>query len=112
VDAVLTISYLKAYFNSSDPARQRDWKARCQDIAAVNATCPIPEVMEAPDGNSSAKTFFFSKQGNETVNQTVFDAAKKSEGWELMGPSVLWERVVTTVLVLVLYAVWTCLWGP
>ena len=70
-DAILTVEYLKGYFNSSDVQRQDDWKNRCHDIKAVNATCPVPEVTAAPNGNSSAHTFFFSQQKNMTVNQTV-----------------------------------------
>ena len=79
-DAILTVEYLKGYFNSSDPARQQDWSKRCVNPLAVNATCPVPEVTQAPDGNASAHTFFFSLQTNETGNQTVVGSKKKSEG--------------------------------
>jgi beta-glucanase (GH16 family) len=97
-DAILTVEYLKGYFNSSDPARQRDWAKRCKDPSAVNATCPIPEVTEAPNGNVSAKTFFFSLRKNETVNQTV-SGTKKSEGSALELP---WETRMAMSLVLLL----------
>ena len=79
-DAILTVEYLKGYFNSSDPARQQDWSKRCVSLSAVNATCPVPEVTQAPNGNASANTFFFSLQANQTDNQTVFGSKKKSEG--------------------------------
>ena len=79
-DAILTVEYLKGYFNSSDPARQQDWSKRCVNPSATNATCPIPEVTQAPDGNASAHTFFFSLQTDETGNQTVLGSKKKSEG--------------------------------
>ena len=61
-DAILTVEYMKAYFNSSDPARQQDWSDRCKDPTAVNATCAIPEVTEPPNGNVSAKTFFLASR--------------------------------------------------
>lgn len=79
-DAILTVEYLKGYFNSSDAARQQDWSTRCISPSAVNATCPVPEVTQAPNGNVSAHTSFFSMQANETGNQTVFGSKKKSEG--------------------------------
>ena len=79
-DAILTVSYLKGYFNSSDAARQQDWSKRCTDPSAANVSCPVPEVTQAPDGNASAHTFFFSLQANDTGNQTVFGSKKKSEG--------------------------------
>ena len=82
-DAILTVEYFKGYFNSSDAARQQDWSKRCVNPSAANASCPIPEVTQAPDGNASAHTFFFSMQTNETGNQTVSGSKKKSEGMTL-----------------------------
>ena len=87
-DAVVTIEYFKAYFNSSDATRLRDWSHRCTNLMAPNATCVVPEQKSAPDGNSS--TYFFSQQQNMTVNQTIFGAPKESlavmnrENWIFM----------------------------
>ena len=106
-DAILTVEYLKGYFNSSDPARQRDWAKRCKDPSVANATCPIPEVTEAPNGNVSAKTFFFSMQKNETVNQTV-TGSKTSEGVSMETP---WETRTVTTVVLLLNIMWLACWG-
>ena len=102
-DAVLTVEYMKGYFNSSDPARQKDWRGRCTDITAVNATCAIPEVTAAPDGNVSAKTFFFTQQKNESENQTVFGGTGKSNAGAAVIRSSLWETIGVTALLL-LYA--------
>ena len=105
-DAILTVEYLKGYFNSSDPARQQDWSKRCVNPSAVNSTCPVPEITQAPDGNSSALTFFFSRQTNDTVNQTVSGSKQKSEGVALgmsgtgMAASIL--MLSSTVWVLLL----------
>lgn len=82
-DAVMTISYVKAYFNSSNPQRSSDYAKRCVDRTASNAICTVPNQLGAPqtmtiDVNGTAKTvgstqtFFFSEQSNHTVNQTVF----------------------------------------
>lgn len=100
-DAILTVEYLKGYFNSSDGARQLDWKNRCRDIGSLNATCEVPEVTGAPDGNVSAKTFFFSQQVNMTGNQTVFGGRVKSEGASQDGVELfsLWGSVQAVVLV-------------
>ncbi|KAI0867032.1 glycoside hydrolase, family 16 [Xylaria cubensis] len=62
VDAVTTVSYVKAYFNSSLEQRQRDFELRCQDPMASGAVCAIP------DRNA---TFFFSNGDNLTPNQTA-----------------------------------------
>ena len=85
-DAILTVEYLKGYFNSSDPVRQQDWSKRCINPSAVNATCAVPEVTQAPNGNVSAHTFFFSMQANDTANQTVSGGKEKSEGVALEMP--------------------------
>ncbi|KAL9595105.1 MAG: hypothetical protein Q9219_006648 [cf. Caloplaca sp. 3 TL-2023] len=70
-DAIMTVNYVKGYFNSSDTKRQGHWKNRCKDINAPKATCEVPEITAPPQGNVSAKTFFFSQQHNMTVNQSI-----------------------------------------
>ena len=79
LESTITVSYVKAYFNSSDPARQSDWALRCTNPGAPGAICVIPDQTAAPDprtntssGNSSAATYFFSDERNKTVNQTVY----------------------------------------
>lgn len=97
-DAALTVEYLKGYFNSSSGVRQGDWRRRCKDSTAVNATCAVPEVAGAPKGNASARTFFFSQQVNETGNQSVGGGGKQSKG-----SGVEWDwglRVMATVVLL------------
>ncbi|KAK3692663.1 concanavalin A-like lectin/glucanase domain-containing protein [Podospora appendiculata] len=71
-DAVLTVGYVKGYFNSSTAQRREDWKARCGggDSSSANAVCDIPSVSPA---NSSARGWFFSDRGNMTNNQTIYD---------------------------------------
>lgn len=67
-DAVMEVRYLKAYFNSSDEARQSAFAARCVDAAAEGAVCDIPDVTA---GNDTAAGWFFTGQKNMTANQTV-----------------------------------------
>ncbi|PSR77982.1 concanavalin A-like lectin/glucanase domain-containing protein, partial [Coniella lustricola] len=66
-DAVLEVGYVKAYFNSSEEGRQKDFEKRC-GAGDKGTVCDIPEVSE---GNSSAAGWFFSGQKNMTANQTV-----------------------------------------
>lgn len=69
-DAVMEVRYVKAYFNSSEATRQRDFVGRCIDPDAAGAVCDIPEVTPT---NASAAGFFFTGQDNMTSNQTVSD---------------------------------------
>ncbi|KAF2138694.1 glycoside hydrolase family 16 protein [Aplosporella prunicola CBS 121167] len=78
-DALLTVSYVKAYFNSSDTDRQKDYQLRCNDTIRANESsiCEIPAQLTSPDpsgsdGNNTAHTFFFSEDPEETSNQTVY----------------------------------------
>jgi hypothetical protein len=83
-DAVMTTSYFKAYFNSTDPKRNTDYQRRCKDPSAAGAICIIPDQKVAPDpsvvspgasgdsANGSAGTWFFTQQYNQTGNQTVY----------------------------------------
>lgn len=68
-DAIITIEYFKAYFNSSLDARQSDFAKRCKNRSAVNATCPVPEITDTPD----AKTFFFVHEKDSAEDQTHSD---------------------------------------
>ena len=77
-DAVMTVSYIKAYFNSSDPARQEAYAARCPTLNP-NEVCEIPSQTTPPDpsganGNQTAHTYFFSLDTGHTPNQTVYNA--------------------------------------
>lgn len=76
-DALMTLSYVKAYFNSSLPERQKEYAKRCTNPAGAGAVCPIPDQNVAPDpgspdGNTTASTWFFSQHANMSSNQTVY----------------------------------------
>lgn len=97
-DAVLTVQYFKAYFNSSLDSRHSDWERRCKDPSAVNATCPVPEITDDPD----AKTFFFVNQKDSAKNQTVSD--KEGRAASLLRPSGNWylQGMSTAVIIFTL----------
>lgn len=70
VDAIQTVSYVKAYFNSSDPARQTVYQQQCKDLKATGAVCEVPELSGAPDpAGPFGETFFFTAQSNMTNGQ-------------------------------------------
>jgi beta-glucanase (GH16 family) len=77
-DAVMTLSYVKAYFNSSSVSGQKNATARCEkNPRGSNSVCPIPDQTVAPDnsganGNSTGRTYFFSDAQNKTTGQTVY----------------------------------------
>lgn len=64
-DAVLTISYIKAYFNSSRSKTTTQSLELCRPGEMPNSTCYIPDQRYAPDpmgsnGNSTGHTHFFA----------------------------------------------------
>lgn len=75
-DAVMTVSYVKSYFNSSLPARNRGLASRCRSQSSPNAICAIPDQKTAPDpdstaGNKTGATYFFSNVQNKSTDQIV-----------------------------------------
>jgi beta-glucanase (GH16 family) len=77
VDAKMTVSYVHAYFNSSDPARKKDHANRCKDISANNAICQIPDQVGPP---KTGQVHFFSQDttADKVKNQTVYAKEKGS----------------------------------
>jgi beta-glucanase (GH16 family) len=61
-DAVLTVRYVKAYFNSSDPRRRAESARRCVDAEAPGAVCAIPEL--TAENGTAAEWFFGDDHGN------------------------------------------------
>lgn len=72
-DAIQTVSYVKAYFNSSSPDRQNTYKSRCTNPADPKAICQVPNQTVAPDpAGPHGETFVFSYQHNMTEGQIVY----------------------------------------
>lgn len=74
-DTVMTISYMKSYFNSTDTERsQNAYKERCPTYDAAKV-CAIPSQMTPPDqsqGKDAANVHFFSKEVDMTPGQTTY----------------------------------------
>ena len=72
-DAIQTMSYVKAYFNTTAPDRVAAYNSRCKDPAAPNAICQIPDQNVAPDpAGPHGESFFFSYQHNMTEGQIIY----------------------------------------
>ena len=88
-DTVMTVQYVKAYFNSSSARRAHDFATRCADAGAPNAVCRIPELSQT---NATAGGWFFSSHDNMTNNQTVYgenDGTLPCMAWWPMLPGLV-----------------------
>lgn len=85
-DAIMTIGYVKAYFNSSDPFRQSAALTRCPDPNIPGVYCPIPD--DILEGGSLFSEFFFD-QPNKTNNQTVFGKKNNTSARADLSKSIL-----------------------
>lgn len=103
-DTVMTISYMKSYFNSTDTERsQNAYKERCPTYDAAKV-CAIPSQDTAPDvsaGKDAAKTYFFSKEKNMTPGQITYAGAANHFG-------VRYFSIAVPILVTVLS--WSLTW--
>ncbi|KAA8899763.1 glycoside hydrolase family 16 protein, partial [Sphaerosporella brunnea] len=70
-DAKMVVSYVKAYFNSSNPVRIKDHHQRCGIAPKEKAVCQIPDQMGPP---KYGDVYFFHKDpsGNKVNNQSIF----------------------------------------
>lgn len=59
-NAVVTISYIKAYFNSTDSALRANYEAKCAVPAVASEKCTIPNQM-VPGQNGYGQTQFFNR---------------------------------------------------
>jgi beta-glucanase (GH16 family) len=103
-DAVLTLSYVKAHFNSSNAARETQWRGACAG-AWQGRTCQIPDSPPGgidPESNgtvSSGKTEFFMYQDGN-VNQTMYPAATGGSSAFLLStwPILSWTAMLSLLL--------------
>ncbi|EPS44747.1 hypothetical protein H072_1271 [Dactylellina haptotyla CBS 200.50] len=84
-NAALVLTYVKAYFNSSDSQRQKDHRERCEAVGGGGAVCQIPSPVGPPryEGVSPDELpYFFSNDParNATYNQTVYEEKTSGGG--------------------------------
>ena len=73
-DAKMLVSYVKAYFNSSDPARQKDYAQRCK-ASDQSATCPVPDLSGPP---TAANSHFFIDQAKKAASKHKSSSSSSS----------------------------------
>jgi beta-glucanase (GH16 family) len=76
-DAIMTVMYVKAYFNSTNT--HPDYAKACPKYDA-SKVCRIPDQTSAPVLGNDSPTFFFFAQGNETNGQTTSNSTWNSHG--------------------------------
>jgi len=104
VEAVITVSYVKAYFNSSSASRQEAHASRCTAPSSPGAICTIPDQFGAPDtvpivpGDSPpANTYFFSDDKNKTVGQSIYRKSGTTTGTPWSGWT-LWLLLLSNLI--------------
>ncbi|KFA52775.1 hypothetical protein S40293_01005 [Stachybotrys chartarum IBT 40293] len=75
-DALLTVSYVKAYFNSSDDGRRTDLAGRCAAVDEDGGPCDVPGATAA---NASTGGWFMSRDGDPSQGRTDTDGDGSSE---------------------------------
>lgn len=101
-DALLTVSYVKAYFNSSDPVRLSERVDQCNAAGASDgAICAIPDVTAA---DASTGGHFFTgpraaAADDEAQPETGDDDGDDGEAADSAGPAVaLGSTMVLTMV--------------
>lgn len=103
MDAVMTVSYVKSYFNSSLAERIQAFESRCKDPRAPYTICTIPDQKAPPDpdgpyGNETANTYFFINAQNQTTGQIVYhedQARRHFVTWQIV-PIILLGLLLNT----------------
>lgn len=75
-DALLTVSYVKAYFNSSDDGRRTDLAGPCAAVDEDGGPCDVPGGTAA---NASTGGWFMSRDGDPSQGGTDTDDDGGSE---------------------------------
>ena len=103
-DAVLTIMYVKMYFNSSNGPHS-DYSKTCPSYNPAQV-CQIPDQTTAPstNSNSTPPTYFFSTnsaqiEGQSTMNTTWNTYGQHNAGSKL-GPAAVWQILFALLLCL------------
>lgn len=97
-DTAMTVSYVKAYFNSTDTERQGKFEKRCKEWDPEKV-CAIPEQKGMPDGEVGAQTYFFSEDGGDkTPGQIVFKHSNGAAGMCASSPLALCVSMVVALL--------------
>ena len=87
-DATTTVSYVKAYYNSSLDSRRAAYTERCTDPNSKDAICYVPD---------NDARYFFTYHPNKAINQTTYTDDDDENTAVLM--SMWWPLVLGAALV-------------
>jgi hypothetical protein len=93
-DTSMTVSYIKAYFNSTNTVRHKEYSKQCPTFDS-SKVCSIPTQEVAPDGDN-AKTYFFSQVKGKTPGQTIYHTTNGNSAGRLFGAHT---TIYTSILV-------------
>ncbi|KAL1596327.1 hypothetical protein SLS60_008972 [Paraconiothyrium brasiliense] len=95
-DTSMTVSYVKAYFNSTDLARNDKHRKQCPNFDPIKV-CSVPAQTVAPDGND-AKTYFFSQEEGKTPGQTIYHTTNGNDARRLFSVHTTYISIVLSLL--------------
>jgi beta-glucanase (GH16 family) len=94
-DTPMTVSYVKAYFNSSDTTREDSYKKQCPKFDA-GKICKIPDQMKAPHAGDAQTYFFSADGGDKTPGQVTFRRTNAAAA--LSTSSAVWAAVFISLV--------------
>ena len=105
VDAVMTVEYVKAYFNSTNSKRQESYEKQCVDPSAKKSICQIPN--RSNYNGSYGGSYFFTSDPNMVPGQVVGGStAKKKNVTNQNSPfactTILWIALLCSIIHIVL----------
>ncbi|KAF2762856.1 concanavalin A-like lectin/glucanase [Pseudovirgaria hyperparasitica] len=115
LSTIMTISYVKAYFNSSSSDRQIVYQKSCP-VVDSSKICRIPTLSATPDNtgpnaNDTAHTYFFTQDrgelGNDdhAPNQIVYDSSAVGVRWLSQKATGSLPNTVVTLIATAMYFV-------
>lgn len=99
-DATVTVSYVKAYFNSSEPEHQEGLRQECLGLKTKSsARCAVPDVTE--QSASSGGRFFID---DETSNKKDRQDENNATSHGIRGATIERDIVMASVSICILFS--------
>jgi hypothetical protein len=104
VDTPMTVSYVKAYFNSTDEARGKSHEKFCPKWDGAKV-CRIPELREAAPAHDAGTYFFSADGGDKTPGQITFRRTNAGGrlGFGVGSLSAMWVAMLSCLASWVVY---------
>jgi beta-glucanase (GH16 family) len=100
VDAVMTVEYVKAFFNSTNSKRQQSYTKQCVDPSAAKSICQIPD--KSNSNGSYGGSYFFTSNSSMVPGQVVGGSTAGKNGAEqnsaLPCATILWIALFSSIV--------------